>query len=446
MPEHDTYDLDAAFAALERDIVGMSHAPGADRAVATAGHRRQTRRASLAAVIALATIGTGAAVVHGHGDASPEPAGRPLPTPAPLTAQGIDDATRGWTGHWRPVGSDTTSFVRRQVDVGCRFLVQDQTVAQPTRVGNSTFLSTDHSQLVEFRAGMRGTEGASQEYDATVAAFDACPGHAERVFSYSHGAEVTVASLPGTQGSEVVSVATRYADRASLLLLGRVDAAPTAAQAGPLAELTLAATMADATYSEVMPSSGAGRIDPAQSAGQVWAEAIEPALTGWSTPWNPQLPQDASQQVPDLALPACAGTPEGDDQGNGLTVNVGRDGFEWVHWFVTEARATQAVADLTHSLARCSPAYDVHEVTLPGGRPVVVASGPRVLWFTRVASHVLALQLPAGDTPPPDAVSRQVGAVLEHVLEQPATTTVSPGDQAPGWMKKEIAAAPTFGP
>jgi hypothetical protein len=347
------------------------------------------------------------------------------------------------------VGSDTTSFVRNQVDVGCRFLVQDQTVAQAMRVGNGTFLTTDHSQLVEFRAGMRGVDGANQEYDATVAAFDACPADTTQTFSYPDGAEVTVASMARTQGGEVVTVATRFADRAGILLLGRVDAVPTTAQVGALADLTLAATMDDATYSKAMPQSGVGRIDPAQFAGQVWAPALEPALQGWSTPWNPQLPQDASQEVPDLALPACAGTPEGDDQGNGLNINVGRDGFEWVHWFASVARATQAVDDLTQSLTTCSTPYAVHTVTLPSGRPVVVAAGPDVvLWFTRVASHVLVLQLPAGDTAPPDVVSVQVGAALEHVLEQPATTVGSPdaNTPVPDWLKKAIANAPTYGP
>ena len=446
MPEHETFDLDAAFARLEQDVASASHAPGADRAIATARHRRHTRRVSVAAVVALAIVGTGTAVVRGHGDASPEPTGQSLPTPAPLSAHGLDDATRGWTGAWRPVGSDTTDFIRTQVDVGCKFLVQDQTVAQPTRVGNGTFLTTDHSQLVEFRAGMRGVEGANQEYDATLAAFDACPADTEQTFSYPGGAEVTVASMPGTQGAEVVTVATRFVDRAGILLLGRVAAVPTSAQAAALADLTLAATMEDATYSEAIPQSGGGRIDPAQSAGQVWAQALAPVLTGWSTPWNPRLPRDASQQVP-VSLPACAGKPEGNDQGNGLTVNVGGDGFEWVHWFASEALATQAVDGLTQSLTTCSTRYDVHTVTLASGRPVVVATGPQVLWFTRVASHVLVLELPAGDTPPPDEVSLKVGALLEHVLEQPATTTMSPGDtKVPAWMQRAIAAAPTFGP
>jgi hypothetical protein len=39
-----------------------------------------------------------------------------------------------------------------------------------------------------------------------------------------------------------------------------------------------------------------------------------------------------------------------------------------------------------------------------------------------------------------------VAAVLEEVLERPATTTISPGNTVPSWMKPEIASAPTFGP
>ena len=108
-----------------------------------------------------------------------------------------------------------------------------------------------------FRTGMRGTEAAAQEYDATIASFDACPSDAQQTFSYPGGAEVTVASLPDARGAEVVTVATRYADRAGILLLGSVDTVPTSAQAAALADVTLAATMDDATYSEVMPQSGA---------------------------------------------------------------------------------------------------------------------------------------------------------------------------------------------
>jgi hypothetical protein len=216
-----------------------------------------------------------------------------------------------------------------------------------------------------------------------------------------------------------------------------------------VADALLAAVQDRAAFDQYPSASDSPpqRIDPTQTAGQVWAQALEPALSGWSTPWDPRLPQDASQASPDLALPDCAGQPDRNDSGLGLTVNVGRDGFEWAHWFLSDAAAVKAVDDLQQAMADCSTPYDVHTVTLPSGRPVVVASGPQVvLWFTRVASHVLVLQIPAGNAAPPNDVSVNVGALLEHVLEQPATTTTSPGGEIPPWMQKEIAAAPTFGP
>ena len=294
----DTFDLDDLFADLQHDIEQITRGPGALDAVRTSRRRRQTRRVSVVAAVALAAIGAGVVVLSGGGgDRALEPAGRPLPSPAPLSAQGMDDATRGWTGTWLPVSSDTTDFIGTQVNVPC-FLVQDQTVAQPTRVGNGSFLTTDHSQLVMFRTGMRGTEAAAQEYDATIASFDACPSDAQQTFSYPGGAEVTVASLPDARGAEVVTVATRYADRAGILLLGSVDTVPTSAQAAALADVTLAATMDDATYSEAMPQSGNGRVDPAQTAGQVWPQTLEPALVGWSTPWNPRIPSGSSEADP----------------------------------------------------------------------------------------------------------------------------------------------------
>jgi hypothetical protein len=120
-----------------------------------------------------------------------------------------------------------------------------------------------------------------------------------------------------------------------------------------------------------------------------------------------------------------------------------------MHWFASEAAAVQAVAGIEQGLASCATPYAVHTVQLPSGRPVVVAVGPHVvLWFTRVASHVLVLQLPAGATAPSDAVSVKVGQVLEAVLERPAVTTFPPGDRSttPKWLKRAIAAAPTYGP
>jgi hypothetical protein len=420
MPEHETFDLDAAFARLEQDVAGSSAPRGAAAAITTARRRRRTTIGGVAAAVLLVAGVAAAGAGIGHHDGSPEPAGRPLPAPAPLSVQGLDDATRGWTGSWQDYTAANRKDFRNQVNVGCSFLVNDQTVAQPTRNGSGIFLTTDGSQAVQWRIGIRGTRAATQEYDATVAAFDACPSHDDRTFTYPGGGEATVAALPaaGQTGGDVVVVATRYHDRAGVLLLGRVPL-PTPAQAAGLADAVLAATVDDATYGEAGPAAlrlGASgmRPQPAPLAGTVSTQALEPALTGWSTPWDPRFPK----AVPVGSLAACLGNPEGNDPGEGLILNVGRNGVEWVHGFVSEAAATGAAAGIRVGLETCSTPYDVHSVTLPSGRSVVVAEGPRmVLWSTRVGSRVLVLQLPTGSSRPPRAVSVRVGQVLEQVLE-----------------------------
>jgi hypothetical protein len=395
MPEHDTFDLDAAFNALERDIAGLSRGPGAARAVSTARRRRRTRIGAVAAVAVL-VVG-GAVVGHGLGhDRAVEPAGRPLPTPAPLSVQGLDDATRGWSGSWQDYTDANGKDFRNQVNTECSFLVNDLNVEQPTRNGSGIFLTTDASQAIEWSLGIRGTQAATQEYDATVAAIDVCRGHDDQTFTYPNGAEVTVAALPGArQEGGLVVAATRYHDRAGILLVGPVRV-PTAVQAARLADAVMAATIDDETYFEAGPAAlemdaSGMRPHPAPLAGTVATQALEPALTGWSTPWDPRFPK----AVPGGSLATCVGNPEGNDPGNRLILNVGRNGFEWVHGFVSEAAATQAAAGIRDGLATCATPYDVSTSTLPSGRPVVVATGPHaVLWITQLLSRAGAPAAP----------------------------------------------------
>lgn len=418
MPEHDTFDLDAAFDALERDIAGLSRGPGAARAVSTARRRRRTRIGAVAAVAVLLVGGVVVGNELGH-DRAVEPAGRPLPTPAPLSVQGLDNATHGWSGSWHTYTDADKKYISNQGSGECGFLVKDQFVAQPTRNGAGIFLTTGGAQTVVWRIGIRGTQAATQEYHATVAAFEACRGHHDQTFTYPDGAEATVAALPGTGQKGNVVVATRYHDRAGTFALGPAPA-PTPEQAARLADLVMAATVDDRTYDVAGPAAiqlgeSGLRPHPAPLVGTVSAQALGPALDGWSTPWDPQF----SKTVPDGSLAACVGNPEGHDPGNGLILNVGRNGIEWVHGFASEAAATQAAAGIRDGLATCATPYVVRTSTLPSGRSVVVATGRHtVLWVTRVGSHVVVLQLPAGSTPLPDAVSVKVGQVLEKVLER----------------------------
>lgn len=278
-----------------------------------------------------------------------------------------------------------------------------------------------------------------------VSDLEGCPG-AQEVSSFSGPSGVAgytyqVRATASESAPEYAWIVSTAQGIGVLKILGQSEPLPHANDVA-VSDALVAAVGFRVSTSDSGTNGSVDRIDPSQTLGQVWAQPLQPALEGWSTPWDPRLP--TSGPAEDLNLPDCAQRLSWYRDGG--TFTVGTDGFEWVQWFASEAAAVEAVAELRQALASCSTPYDVHSVTLPDGRPVVVAAGPQVLWFSRVASHVLVLQLPAGDTPPPDEVSLKVGALIEHVLEQPATTTMSPDQTPPPWLQREIEAAPTFGP
>ncbi len=99
MPEHETFDLDAAFARLEQDVTTLSTAPGAGAAVARARRRRRTRAGGIAVVAVLAVGGVAVGQgLSGHDD-SVAPADH-LPAPAPLDGPHLSAATAAWTPAW----------------------------------------------------------------------------------------------------------------------------------------------------------------------------------------------------------------------------------------------------------------------------------------------------------------------------------------------------------
>jgi hypothetical protein len=324
-----------------------------------------------------------------------------------------------------------------------------------TPEGNGfTYLGNAHDDLAvatmgDFGARTADARAAWQGLERQIAR---CPG-ARQLTSYADpsGAQGrTFQVTPDSPGSSAYVWIASTGHSVGVLTISVSGSLLPSADDRPVADALVAALETPASYTPAAADTGGvRRTDPAKTLGQVWAQTLEPALAGWTTPWIARLPNDASEARPNIDLPDCVGAPEDTAPGDGMTTNVGTDGFQWVNWFPAESGAVQAVGDLRQALLACSTPYDVHTVTLPSGRPVVVAVGSQqVLWFTRVASHVLVLQLPAGDVAPPDAVSVQVGQVLEQVLEKPAETTVSPDESTPvpDWLAKRIADAPTFGP
>ena len=443
MPDHDTYDLDAAFAHLEQDVTTLSTAPGAGAAVSRARRRRRTTVGAIAAATVLVVGGVAAGQgMSSHGNAV-APADQ-LPTPAILDGPHLTAATDGWTPAW------TTPSKQARLKLATTFGGACVPNIDGGR-GGIVVLGNAHDDVAVAVMSDYSTNAAGLQSSWTVAErqLAACPG-AEQVGSFTDlsGAEGHTYRIPATQSETAPQyewLVNTGQGIGVLTIFDQSDELPTRNDR-PVADALLAAVQDPSSYDQqgTTPPSGVQRIDPAKTLGQVWSEALTPALVGWSIPWDPRLPSGGSPPPE----PACTAGFLKDPSGSSQTVNVGTNGHEWVQWLPSDGDAAQALEQVQQDLESCATPYAFHTVNLPDGRPILVGDGPQVFWATRVASHVLVLAVPAGDIPPPDDVSLKVGALLEHVLEQPATTTVSPDGhtKVPEWMQKEIAAAPTFGP
>jgi len=141
MPEHDTFDLDAAFAALERDIARISRARGADQAVSAADRRRRTAIGAAAAAVALIVVG-GVAVGQGlgrNGNAVSPADG--IPAPRPIDAASLTDATTGWTPAWKVTGGSKEELVSAAVPAECLGQVVGAAIPEPILTGEQGLLA-----------------------------------------------------------------------------------------------------------------------------------------------------------------------------------------------------------------------------------------------------------------------------------------------------------------
>jgi hypothetical protein len=142
MPEHDLIDLDAAFAALRRDITSTSRAPGAARAVSAAHHRRGRRRTAMAlATVAVLALG---GVTAGQGLARNGDTGGPadgLPDPRPIDAASLSDATTGWTPAWENTGASKEELVTAGVPTDCLGAVMGAATPEPALSGEEGLLA-----------------------------------------------------------------------------------------------------------------------------------------------------------------------------------------------------------------------------------------------------------------------------------------------------------------
>jgi hypothetical protein len=299
MPEHETFDLDSAFASLERNIAGVSSPRGAGLAVTTARRRRRTTIGAAAAVAVLAVSGVAVAQGMGHGSSSIGPSDG-LPAPAPLDGPHLSAATDGWTPAWT-VNTEQARLKFAETFGG------DCVVTWPGGRGAISVLGNSHDDLALAVMSDYGTQVAEEQRDWRRAEhrLAGCSG-AEQVSSFSDpsGAEGETYRIaptgPETAPQYVWVVNTGHAV-GYLKISDQADPLPTANDR-PVADALLAALEFPPSFSRAPGSSGGvHRIDPTKTVGQVWAEDFGPALAGWDNPWKPQLTDIAGPEMPSCA-------------------------------------------------------------------------------------------------------------------------------------------------
>lgn len=212
MPE--TFDLDALFAGLERDISDVTHSPGAARAVRSARRRRRTTIGTAAAALALVVGG----VVAGRGalghDSAP-PADQviqmgQLPAAAPFHDADFDRVFGGWESGWSyddSLGANRSSPLYGLSEPRCwNALALADSAHRPGRVSKNGAVVSGDRQSVAFTEWVRwGTgvaHGADEGFDTYVSELEKCPG-AERLHTraWTGGGQAVTWTVPPGHGA-----------------------------------------------------------------------------------------------------------------------------------------------------------------------------------------------------------------------------------------------------
>ncbi|MGA8248617.1 MAG: hypothetical protein WB797_17045 [Nocardioides sp.] len=408
MPEHDTFDLETAFARLESDIAGLSSPRGADLAVATA-RRRRRRRTTIGAAAAVAAVAVGGVVLAqgvGTHAGSVEPAGQ-LPAPALLDGPHLTTATRGWTPAWGP-----------QTDAGKMKLSQNfggPCLALPGHGRSGVVeLADDH---VDVAFAVMSDYGSHSVREATdwfkiERQLAGCNG-ARLISSFSDvsgalGRTYRIDAAPSDTAPEYLWMVSTGRAIGVLKIFGQSDPLPSANDR-PVADALLAAVQLPASYvGGRLNRSSTGQATIGMSAGD-----LSEALGGWPSGWSATDGNRAANSAPcgtDLTAGAAFGEGEA----------LGGNGEQGSYGFSNATAARAAVESIGTSLAACSStAYDVRSVPIQGGS-VTVASGTGsaadVVWLVQDGNQFSYVVIPAGDTVPPDSVTQKVGDLLLSAL------------------------------
>jgi hypothetical protein len=415
MSEYDTFDLQAAFTALERDLTGISTAPGAGRAVA--GARRRRRRTTIGAVAALAALAVGGVVgqgLSGHGNAVGPADG--LPDPRPIDAASLTDATTGWTAAWESTGGSKEELVAGGVPTACLERTIGAATPEPSRTGEQGLLA---GQAVAFIAVADfGQDGANADnaWQAYTDGAASCA-DARQTDDYTSGSAQVIryTVTPGAPDTDQYVWLVRVADQMGVAWIANA-ADPLPADVGDRVTHAMeAGVLAPGSYSDSQGDTTGGN-----ATAFVSSDVFASVLGSWASGWS------ATDGNPPTSLPCGVDLATG--QQSGASQALGANGEQELFGYSDAALATQQLQTAVSQLRTCA-SYDVQQETLPDGAVRLVAAGPaggQVVWIVGSGRSLDLIQVPASDTPPPAQVDSGVAKLLLGSLESWSSGGTSP--------------------
>ncbi len=425
MPEHDTFDLDAAFSRLEHDVAGISSPRGAGAAIATARRRRRT---TIGAVAAVAVLVLGAAAV-GQGIAGRDTSIGPaqLPPPAPFDASSLSAATRGWVSDWgAPTKPDQISF-QGSAAPRCLGAMADDfdkpATPGPVGAGGGVLVSQGGAAALTTLAewGADHPDASTVGYAAVVASIDAC-GQAspDRRYTWDggEGRSWTISSGDQTQHIWVARTA-----RAVGVLWTGGSAGPVPDDVDQQVSIALVAGLESPKSFNPIPTSTStsGSSRSGSSLSTVSDEHFARALAGWDNAWRQQGDPQSDGQLP------CVRNWEGTaTSAAGASLGANGDQGYADYGSVQEARA--AMDEIQRSFASC--AGSSYRISTPSGgadSSLLVATGPEVVWVAQEGTTVGTIAIPGGTTAPPAQVTSSVTTLMIAAMSrQPKVESPAP--------------------
>jgi hypothetical protein len=426
MPEHETFDLDAAFRALEHDIAGASSPRGAGAAIATARRRRRTTVGAIAAVAVLAVGGVVIAQGARSTDHAVAPSDQPLPSPSALSVDALDQASAGWMSDWtRPSRHAANRALSLLGPLTCIAARDGQGVLDNAEsTGHSVFASG--SDGVDVVVGEKvSSQNAAKAQEQMQALVDTCAPGATAQRAYTDGSSATYSQVDEGRRGDFFIWTARQGDRIGLMVATGAAHPPSDSSVARMADLLVGALQVDSTVTGDQLSGGSASASASGSgSGDVFIQdgQFQSALGSWSGGWS------ATNGDAPSALPCGVDLAKGESFG--AESSLGANGQQQLFGYNTATAAQQRARTASDRFRAC-PSYQVGQVPLSNGTSVTVAagtgSGQQVVWLVRQGRTLDVVQVPAGDSAPPDSADQAVGELLDQVI----TAYMSPEPGAP---------------